>query len=612
MFEKYLKYKIKYLNLKNSFDLIGGNIEIAKALEIYLDKIFYHAVANYQIRYPTEKLVITGRKVNMIYEPTNYIPLRDDEPLYELLTTNTDINFVLIKLVGFLNSIHNSFNKFNPIAIKMMNQILKKLESKYDYINSNHIFKINETNIILNIISKSEDFNFIVNICTIEFKTEIDIKQIISYPLRKLTTHYTERIEIYYIKLDISNLDISNLDSILNKNLIINRKKKLLENPEELDENIDEIDIIYENWLREINIPELLLLTNTSQYEPPNTYTYVKSSLYFFNHNYLLFNKFQIYKSDHTVYIYTEKLLQDESIKKFETIIITEMIEENSFKQFIELIPIRYTLDSYSINTLLINNINDWENSIDFPPFENLNVQIYIFIFIYLLYTINKPLLTTLNNFKVYSVSQSLYNFNDINSRFTKNQIYTFPIFKSTTLAISYKGHPKFIGSDLIPLVFEIEIKPNELNGSEFMFIDNSQYEFVLTIGSQVEIVDVSTCYTTFYTGISEPLNQICILLKCKLLKSNYIPSLEDFESILTFMKENKYKLIGGNPNMQSIHKSILKQKLTTEQELTTEQKLITEKNLTFIQYIEQTKQNISKNPFILEHIDNHPSNSNT
>ena len=543
----------------------------------------------------------------MIYEPNKYIPLTDDEPLYQLLTSNSNINFVLTNLVGFLNSIHTDFNKFNPIAIKMMNIILKKLESKYDYINADHIFKINEKNIILNIISKSGDFNFIVNICTIEFKSEIDIKQIISYPLRKLTIHYSGIIIIYYIKLDISNLDISNLDisnldSILNKNLIIIRKKKLLEK-QELDEEMDEMDIIYENWLREINTPELLLLTNTSQYKPPIIYTDNESSLYFFNHNYLLFNSF---------YIYTEKLFQDECIKKFKTIITREMIEEKSFKQFIQLIPIRYTCDSYSINTLLINNINDWENSIDFIPFEKLNVQIYVFIFIFLLYTINKPLLTTLNNFKVYSVSQSLYNFNDINSRFTKNQIYTFPIFKSTTLAISYEGHPKFIGSDLIPLVFEIEIKPNELNGSEFMFIDNSQYEFVLTIGSQVKIVDVSTCYTTFYTGNSEPLNQICILLKCKLLRSNYIPSLEDFESILTYMKENKYKMIGSGISMQTITESILKQKLTTEQELTTEQKLITEKNLTFIQYIEQTKQNISKNPFILEHIDNHPSNSNT
>ena len=74
MFEKYLKYKTKYLNLIGNFDLIVGNIEIAKALEIYLDKIFYHAVANYQINNSTEELIITGRKVNMIYEPTIYIP----------------------------------------------------------------------------------------------------------------------------------------------------------------------------------------------------------------------------------------------------------------------------------------------------------------------------------------------------------------------------------------------------------------------------------------------------------------------------------------------------------------------------------------------------------
>ena len=195
---------------------------------------------------------------------------------------------------------------------------------------------------------------------------------------------------------------------------------------------------------------------------------------------------------------------------------------------------ILYINDSSKINKLVL--VKSYDVNI-LPPKYYIKLSITIFDYLccfryishILSLSLSKPI-GGYNPFTVYSVSQlSLFEFQGL-----KNSTYTFPIIKSTTFSKNYCDHIKFISCDILPVIFEIEIDPNELTNGEFMFLNSYQYEVILPFPSTVSITDITTTDISFKTGKFNSLNKNnnidsndqfeikCIVIKSKLNKFNF------------------------------------------------------------------------------------------
>jgi hypothetical protein len=601
MFEKYLKYKTKYLNLK------GGNIDLKRLnkLESFFDKIFFHAIAFYNIK-NKNKLIITGRKIHEIYNNTKRKSILSNEELYLLYTERDERDIENIKedLIRLLTLL---ILERKSKIIHIYNQLLHKLNIKTDILFEN-LFIIKENNIYC-MISSTICYKF----CDIIYKDLSTIKRI-SYPLRQISEHYSRKIEVYDILLDITNFNIEDCNNDIIKSLI-------------------------ESKPFETN--KLLLTNDDSLCNPEVYYTVSDNNLHEFNHNYQIY-KHRIndysgfnYLCDHKINKRTlMPLFITKDLKKF----IKDEYPDINVNTFLIYILFKYIDKSWEINNKLLSLLNTDEKideNISFKYIKELNtdektdekisyaiielnIYFYVFIFINMMAILNIPIMSQLKKFNVYSVSQSLYNFNsdDNDLQFIKGQIYTFPIFKSTTLAIKYNSHPLFIGNDLIPTVFEIEIDPVKLSGSEFMFANTDQYEVILSPNSDVRILDVDRCYTKFSSKTEENiiLRQACTHIKCELLRSNFysefIPKLLPLESV------------GGDPNkLNSLVENVdipnIVDKLDTSVKNVDEPDKnipipLTEINLTkykemynefILKFNNDIKEKVSNNPFILDNI---------
>ena len=145
-----------------------------------------------------------------------------------------------------------------------------------------------------------------------------------------------------------------------------------------------------------------------------------------------------------------------------------------------------------------------------------MDINTYILLFANIAKNINDNIDYT-EKFKVYTVSQSLLNFNKSNMKFEKGDIITYNIFKSTTFTTNYPDYVRFISTDIFPLVFEINIDPKSLSKYEYYIVNSDQFEVILTPGCNLIITEVTRCYTHFKEGKIE-IKQNCMHIKCDLL----------------------------------------------------------------------------------------------
>jgi hypothetical protein len=553
--KKYIKYKTKY------FNLIGGmqDFEILNKCELFLDKIFFHAIASFNDYYynqPEKQLIITGRKVNQLCN-NNKIALSDDkEFLYTIYINenNIDIEDDINYLIRYFNRVLDDIIYNSSTILLMYDTLMKKLGfDTHDY--PNYLFNRNDYIINYKINTDKQ-----INICKIIPANFTNI-QSIKYPMRKINRAYGRSLEYYNILLDITNRP-SNIKNIIILTLI----KKFV------------LDIIYFKYLIQIN--DKLLLTNKNIDCMPKVYD---NDLNNFKHNYLQYTQ----KIEESYYFNTlctsrtqgtPRLLNHipDDLKLYvNNITLPERFDIDKF--FID-IRDRYISNSSYINAEVFKILNlsvpSYNSYVDFQN-KQLDIYIYIDVFLKLMDIVNNPIKSKIK-FNVYSVSQSLYNFNDENFEFVKDQIYTFPIFKSTTLTTKYEHHPTFIGNDIIPLVLDIEINPEILTGTEFTFLNTDQYEIVLAPGSQIKITNIDICYTNF----NDIYTDTKLIQACTHLKAELLPATDDIKILI---REH----IGGYPNQSNSKKKI--QEINKFKEI--------QKNK-LDKYFNIIKNKINKNPF--------------
>jgi hypothetical protein len=566
--KKYIKYKTKYLNL------IGGmqDFEILNKCELYLDKIFFHAIALFNEKFtnPQQKLIITGRKVNELYNRIK-VPLNNDgEFLYTIYIDNTiNIQNHIINLINELNTVSKTILINSKILLLIYNNLMSALNIDNFYKIPNNLFDYVDADdtIIYNISPDKQ-----IRICNI-IKADLTIKNPIEYPLRRLVRHYSRSVQYYTILLD--DINSSTSDNLI---VLIESKDPRTRSLQTKINHFDSLIITYNK----------LLLTNDDIECIPQVYDNITGTLKHFNHNYKIYK--DIIEEIHAFNSNCQGLpiAPDILINKIPHE-LKQIVSDTTFPQsfmmeyFFIGIRDRYIHDSSTINNIIFQILSGVEYtklSSTTIKVNSVNIDIFLFIYVFriLMQIVNNPK-SSLKKFNVYSVSQSLYNFDDKTLQFEKGQIYTFPIFKSTTLASKYNDNPAFIGCDITPLVFDIEIDPAILTGSEFIFMNTDQYEVVLDIGSRIEIIDIDTCYTKFTSkrpgGSSSILLQECTHLKAKLLNAG--------SRDITFDR-----LSGGNPNQ-------FNSKITPEIKKIQEIKKIRDNILSDFNTI---KQNIDINPF--------------
>jgi hypothetical protein len=212
------------------------------------------------------------------------------------------------------------------------------------------------------------------------------------------------------------------------------------------------------------------------------------------------------------------------------------------------------------------------------------------FLFIMDSAKVEKTLCKKLNDFYVYSVSQTFAFEGTQDCRLQVGDQYTFPSFKSTTYARYYSDHSLFIGYDNQPFVMRIHIDPNKLNCNEFIFMGTTQFEVVLAYGSSVKITDLSTCY--MYYG-EQNLYQSCLLIDCELLISE-IPRMTSNgggNKKIDFSNDNNDKstVVPNNENNSDLMVNQIYNNMNN-----------TMSNINIDKYIEITNEKIKNNKLIL------------
>jgi len=630
--KKYLKYKKKYLNQSKLF---GGTPEDAKSLkldfEFILDKFFFHALAIYHnpnsispltlpghklnklLTYdihispsestfdesikPDHEIILCGRKAKYICNPLEDLDLEDldleNQVLYTLKSTTQTMN--IDKFVKYLNAVYPSIIYSSPAIIYMIKNISGKYDIK-DLIDPFIIFSNVNNNIYFTLNNQNKN---IYLFCTFDNTTKPT--NIYEYLIRQFTYHYNGYISTYGIKIEIPQKFIDCIDlhgktpdgCISNKILTLNDKSPLEHFASDLLLQNDKIMIapdVYTNPNGQLhNLLSLFTIFDT----------YINRYFVFLSFNRII----EIGKTSSNVSELTHKYIFH--IAKRANLInnINDAPNISLTHEIINEVIKRYMENSSSINTKLLST--DLQN-LDIFLDENayyykLHVYLYTFLFMNIANDINKKILgekrLELTPFKVYSVSQKIENRNKTNKKFEKNDIYTFPAFKSTTLAKNYPEHPRFIGNDIFPLVFEITIDCNNLNGDEFFFANSDQFEIILSVGSQIRIDDITRCYTYFKNdNDTTSLLQNCMLIKATLMRNSY-------NTKLTLDHFNNYELpqMGGlNPYNESQYKEnndMVKIKTNIDYE-----KMFNKINVNNIVslYMQEVAENIIKNPFEL------------
>jgi len=549
---KYLKYKKKYNKLLNNYRFslsnspvlyIGGteidNNKLKIYMEFILDKFFFNAMQQMILK-NNIYFVLINRKAKQICNPNTDIIHHEDNSdyLYELAIPNhPKYNHIKDKCEYFLdqfnreliNECNKLFKTYDHLKSILYN-ILKLCGSTTSVSNKDKLtinFKCEKLTLSFNITYgsiKSKDINYCI--------MKEEEKPFIKYPLRLIAEHYSYNIlvvDILIEKMPSSNFIITYMNNILLKNIPISFSSYILFMSKNtlMLRNIDIgcPDKVYIKYLYKYN----LIYKEYNNILKDTTITKSCKSL---NTNSKLYNSLSPQLKN-----YTQCYTNSEAI--FDNIIS------------------RYINNSSTINKSIFNNKQD--TMIDVLDNEKIFLWLYRILFTNIAYELNRIVNTKIdkhiNEIIVYSVTQSIYNSNSENNNFNIGDIYTFESYKSTTLAKDYSEHPRFIGSNIFPVIFKIIINPGELSGQEYLFMNSDQYEIVLNFGSQIKIIDVSRCYTEFidtqvnlnkyiddintiYNNAKDKvynkLLQNCILITGKLLKNDKISTILSLNESLT------------------------------------------------------------------------------
>ena len=536
-----LIYKIPY-SLLNNLDFMSEAMQISdkltrekcieyivnhdflKFFKCYLDKKFYFGLANFTKEY--DHLMLIGKRVEEIKDPDNefsFDVIAGKEYLYYLQCTNNKFE------------IDNFINKLNSIFVyqHFLYTTVKSYKKSFDTDDTIKLkFIKSSDNVISALLSCGTSIN-VYDICYInEYKDEV--YNFINYPIKEDDGNNANSLTF---KIEIPNIEeykkiITTYDK---NNYTIIVKKTLLQIPNQIIiVNIDD-SLNLDSFYLALNKEEILLIQNKEIGSSP--YVYKDGEL---KHFYKLFEIYNIYvtsgtypkttemKTSNTVcknakiVEYIHYSIEDNSITTF----MDTKMDKTSIPDFIERIISGYVNGSTDINLTskkyFLKKEKEWQNKkINIQSIYKIDIRIYIELFMNMAYIINKNIFGNNYSFTVYSISQSLINWNNADEKFKIGDTFIFDMFKSTSLSNKLISNPQFIGHDIFPLIFEIKIKCDSLSGCEYFFTDNNQFEIIITAGSSVEITEVTRCYS-YFNKYDKSLAQNCTHVKCNLLKNDF------------------------------------------------------------------------------------------